>query len=504
MSGITKRFPGVIANDHVDFTAYAGSIHALVGENGAGKTTLMNMLCGLVKPDEGTIRVRGEPVSFGSPRNSIANGIGMVHQHFMLVPSYTVAQNVILGQEPQKGLFLDMPAARARVSSISTQYGMTVDVDARVADLSVGIRQRVEILKLLYRGLDVLILDEPTAVLTPQESSALFAALRALAEDGRTIILITHKLPEVLTISDHVTVLRKGRVVGSMKTQGVSMDELAALMVGKNVSLTIEKSPAQPRDEALCVRNLVASDNRGLMAVKGVSFSARSGEILSIAGVEGNGQTELVEALVGLRPAVSGQIMLGGQDVSSSTLRRRREMGISLVPEDRMKTGLALEATVAENLIIGRHYTEPIARRGRFQPGRIWEYAESLITSYDIRVPHPAVPARALSGGNLQKMVVAREFSKRGQLYIVAQPTRGVDILSVEFIHQRIIQLRDQGAAVLLISTDLDEVFSVSDRILVMYEGRIAGEFAPSETSREGIGAYMTGTRCGSQEEAMS
>lgn len=504
MSGITKKFPGVIANDRIDFAAYAGCIHALVGENGAGKTTLMNVLCGLVKPDEGTIRVRGEPVSFGSPKDSIANGIGMVHQHFMLVPSYTVAQNIVLGQEPRKGLFLDVSAARARVGSISAQYGMTVDVDAKVADLSVGVRQRVEILKLLYRGLDVLILDEPTAVLTPQESSALFAALQALAKDGRTVILITHKLPEVLAISDHVTVLRKGRVVGSMKTEDVSMDQLAALMVGKNVSLTVEKSPAQPQDEALCVRNLVVADNRGLPAVQGVSFAARSGEILSIAGVEGNGQTELVEALVGLRPTVSGQIVLGGQDVSGSTLRRRREMGISLVPEDRMKTGLALEATVAENLIMGRHYTEPIARRGRFQPGRVWEYAQSLIASYDIRVPHPAVPAKALSGGNLQKMVVAREFSRRSQLYVVAQPTRGVDILSVEFIHQRIIELRDQGAAVLLISTDLDEVFSVSDRILVMYEGQVAGEFTPNEISREGIGAYMTGTRRGSPGEAMS
>lgn len=496
MEGITKQFPGVLANDHVDFAAFRGRVHALVGENGAGKTTLMSILYGLTRPDEGTIRVRGRAVSFSSARDAIACGIGMVHQHFMLVPSYTVAENIILGQEPRRRrLFLDMKTARERVRELSDRYGLAVDPDARIRDLSVGTRQRVEILKLLYRGLDILILDEPTAVLTPQETQGLFATVRALAEDGRTIIFITHKLPEVLAVSDHVTVLRRGRVVGNVRTADVTMKDLATMMVGREISLTVDRTPAAPRGEVLALRGVTAHDNRGVSALKDVSLEVRAGEIVTIAGVEGNGQTELAEVIAGLRPLASGQILIDGHDASRLPPRKRRELGLGFIPEDRMKTGLALEASVEENFIIGRHHSEPFSRRGRLNFRRIREYALELIRDYDVRTPGAQVPAKTLSGGNLQKAVVAREFSRGAKLYVVAQPTRGVDIGSLEFIHRRIVEIRERGAGILLISTDLDEVFSLSDRILVMYGGEITGEFRPDATSREEIGLYMTGTK---------
>lgn len=496
MKGITKQFPGVLANDRVDFAACRGRIHALVGENGAGKTTLMSILYGLTRPDKGTIRIGGRPVSFGSAKDAINCGIGMVHQHFMLVPSYTVAENIILGQEPTRHrVFVDLKTARMQVEQISERYGLAVDPDARVRDLSVGVRQRVEILKLLYRGLDILILDEPTAVLTPQEAESLFMTVRALAADGKTIIFITHKLPEVLAVSDEVTVLRRGKVVGNVRTADVTMNDLATMMVGREISLTIEKTAADPRREVLELRGVTALDNRGIEALKDVSLRVRAGEITTIAGVEGNGQTELAEVIAGLRPLASGQVLMEGRDVSRLSPKKRREFGLGFIPEDRIKTGLALEATVEENLIMGRHYNEPFSHRGRLNFHYIRDYAVKLIRDYDIRTPGAQVRAKTLSGGNLQKTVVAREFSRSAMFYVVTQPTRGLDIGSLEFIHRRIVHMRDQGAGILLISTDLDEVFSISDRILVLYGGELTGEFTPDATSREEIGLYMTGTK---------
>lgn len=495
MENISKQFPGVVANDRVDFTAFRGCIHAIVGENGAGKTTLMNILNGLVRADSGSIRVNGNPVSFGGAKDAIAHGIGMIHQHFMLVPSYTVAENIILGEEPRRRMFVDMKAARAKVEEISTRYGLAVDPDARIGDLPIGVRQRAEILKQLYRGLDILVFDEPTAVLTPQETSALLATMRTLAEDGRTIVFITHKLPEVLEASDYVTVLRRGRVAANEQTKNVTADNLARLMVGRDLPPGLPKTPAKPKEIVLRLKDVVALDNRGLPALKGVSLRVRSGEIVTIAGVQGNGQTELAEVVSGLRSVVSGEVHMCGKEITGLSSRQRRELGLCTVPEDRIKTGLAIEATTEENLIMGKHYKEPLSRWGRFDFRAVKAHVSELVHDYDIRVPDGSALAQTLSGGNLQKTVVAREFSQSARVYVVSQPTRGVDIGSTEFIHRRILQVRDEGAGVLLVSTDLDEVFALSDRILVVYDGDITGAFRPGEANRKDIGAYMMGTR---------
>lgn len=493
--GIVKQFPGVLAVDHVNFTAFRGCVHAVVGENGAGKTTLMKILYGLDKPDQGTISIRGNTVALDSARDAISHGIGMVHQHFMLIPSYTVTENIILGQEITKHGFLDLKTARKRVKEISDKYGLKVDPDAKIKNLPVGIRQRVEILKLLYRGLDILIFDEPTAVLTPQEVESLFITMRALVDDGKTIILITHKLREVLAISDYVSVLRRGRLVGSQPTKDVTLQELAEMMVGRKMLNEIPKKPVRASKQVFRLCNVSAKNNQGLEVLKNVSLEINAGEIVTIAGVEGNGQTELAEVISGLRPIIAGEIQLENKNIADLSVRTRRDLGVGFVPEDRMEVGLCLEGSLEENFIIGKYHRKPYSHRKLLNFNEIRNYSLSLVKDYDIRIPSIRAQAKTLSGGNLQKIVVSREFSGGCKFYVVAQPTRGVDIGSQEFIHKQIVKIREQGAAILLISTDLDEVFLISDRILVLYQGELTGEFLPSETSREELGLYMTGIK---------
>ncbi len=491
--GIRKVFPGVIANDNVDLTLEEGEIHALVGENGAGKSTLMNCLYGLYRPDEGTIKVRGAVVDIRNNSDAIDLGIGMVHQSFKLVPSFTVAENITLGTEPRKGIFVDREKARDSVSEISKRFGLQVDVDARIRDLPVGVQQRVEILKALYREADILILDEPTAVLTPQETDDLFVVIRSLVAKGKTVIFITHKLREVMEISDRVTVMRDGKMVGTKDTKETNSAELARLMVGRDVLLRVEKDEAQPGETVLHIEGLKVLDNRSLRAVRGVSLEVRAGEILGIAGVQGNGQRELTEAIVGLRPALAGTIRLKGQDVTGMSVRERREAGLACVPEDRYVRGLALRATLEDNLIVANYYRPPMSKGAILDLETIGAFAEEMIETYDVRTIGKDVPAYTLSGGNLQKVVIAREISAQPDLLIVAQPTRGLDIGSIEFVHRRIVEARDAGTAVLLVSAELEEVMSLSDRIAVLYEGKIVGEVAGGEATEQGLGLWMAG-----------
>ncbi len=499
LKGITKAFPGVLANDHIDLTLEEGEIHALLGENGAGKSTLMNILYGLYTPDEGQILIRGRPVTISEPNDAIAQGIGMVHQHFMLVPVLTVTENVMLGVEPLRGgLFLDRAAAAQRIRQISHQYGLDVDPDAYIKSLPVGIQQRVEIIKLLYREADILILDEPTAVLTPQEVEELFKVIRSLVERGKSVIFITHKLKEVLEIADRITVLRNGRVVGTTRPAETSERQLAAMMVGREVILQVERGPAQPGEAVLEVEGLEVLDDRGNPAVKGVSFSVRAGQILGIAGVQGNGQTELVEALAGLRPVARGRIRIMQRDVTNRSPRQVLEQGVAHVPEDRQRDGLVLSFPVADNLILNTYYLPPFARNGVLNQKEILTAAEQRVREFDVRTPSVLTPASSLSGGNQQKVIIAREFSRPIHLLIASQPTRGLDVGSIEYIHRRIVQKRDQGCAVLLVSPELDEVMGLSDQIAVMYEGRIADILPADQTTREEIGLLMTG---GKREE---
>ncbi len=491
--GIRKVFPGVIANDNVDLTLEEGEIHALVGENGAGKSTLMNCLYGLYRPDEGTIKVRGAVVDIRNNSDAIDLGIGMVHQSFKLVPSFTVAENITLGTEPRKGIFVDREKARDSVSEISKRFGLQVDVDARIRDLPVGVQQRVEILKALYREADILSLDEPTAVLTPQETDDLFVVIRSLVAKGKTVIFITHKLREVMEISDRVTVMRDGKMVGTKDTKETNSAELARLMVGRDVLLRVEKDEAQPGETVLHIEGLKVLDNRSLRAVRGVSLEVRAGEILGIAGVQGNGQRELTEAIVGLRPALAGTIRLKGQDVTGMSVRERREAGLACVPEDRYVRGLALRATLEDNLIVANYYRPPMSKGAILDLETIGAFAEEMIETYDVRTIGKDVPAYTLSGGNLQKVVIAREISAQPDLLIVAQPTRGLDIGSIEFVHRRIVEARDAGTAVLLVSAELEEVMSLSDRIAVLYEGKIVGEVAGSEATEQSLGLWMAG-----------
>lgn len=493
--GIVKQFPGVLAVDQVNFGAHNGCVHAVVGENGAGKTTLMKILYGLEQPDQGNIYIHGNKANFTNARDAINAGIGMVHQHFMLIPSYTVTENIILGQEVTKNGFLDFKSARARVKEISNKYGLQVDPDAKIRNLPVGIRQRIEILKLLYRGLDILIFDEPTAVLTPQEVESLFKTMRSLVKDGKTIILITHKLREVLAVSDYVSVLRRGRLVGSSKTKDVTIDQLANMMVGREMQKKIPKKPIKSDNLVLSLRNVNALSNQNLEIVKDISINVNAGEIVTLAGVEGNGQTEIAEIVSGMRTVTSGEIWLENKNITGLSVRQRRDLGIGFIPEDRMDVGLCLEGTLEENFIIGKYHRQPYSKNRLLNFHEIKAHSLSLVKDYDIRVPSITSKAQTLSGGNLQKVVVAREFSNGCKAYIIAQPTRGVDIGSQEFIHKQIIKMREQGAAILLVSTDLDEVFMVSDRILVLYQGEITGEFLPSQTNREEIGLYMTGIK---------
>ena len=494
LKGIVKRFPGVLANDHIDLTLYPGEIHALLGENGAGKSTLMNILYGLIPPDEGTIIVKGEPVTLRSPADAIARGIGMVHQHFMLIPVMTVAENVMLGQESTRGrFFLDTRRVAERIREISTKYGLEVDPEALVQHLPVGVQQRVEIIKVLYRDAEILILDEPTAVLTPQEVEELFEILRSLVKSGHSLLFITHKLKEALTLADRITVLRQGRVVGSRRPAETSEEELASMMVGRNVLLSVEKAPAKPGEPVLSVDDLWVEADKGPPAVRGVSFEVRAGEILGIAGVQGNGQTELMEALFGLRRPLAGHIHIAGRDVTGASPRELAEMGVGYIPEDRQRDGLILSFPVEENLILNRYYQPPYSQRGVLQRDEIRRNGERLAEAFDIRTSSVTVPVQTLSGGNQQKVIAARELSRPIKLLLASQPTRGLDVGSIEYIHKRIVEARDQGAAVVVVSTELDEILSLSDRIAVLYRGRIVGLMNAGEADRTQLGLLMTG-----------
>ncbi len=494
MRGITKRFPRVVANDEVDFRVHKGEIHALVGENGAGKSTLMKILYGLYQKDRGQIFIRGKEMDIFSPSVAISQGIGMVHQHFMLIPPLTVAENVVLGMEPRRGrIFNDRKRAIEEVSRLSERYGLKVDPEAKVQDLSVGLEQRVEIIKVLYRGAEILILDEPTAVLTPQEVEELFNIMRSLKEEGKTIIFITHKLKEVMEISDRVTVMRDGKVVGVVERKKTCQEELARMMVGREVLLKVEKRPPQMRGVVLEVKDLEAVNDRGLPALRGVSFKIRAGEILGIAGVEGNGQTELVEVLTGLRRLIRGKVTLWDRDITNASSRKILESRIAHIPEDRHKRGLILDYSVEDNLILGSHYRPPMTKGPRLNFKKIKDFASKLIEEFDIRPADREILVNSLSGGNQQKAIVARELSRHPQLLIAAQPTRGVDIGAIEFIHKKILEERDKGKAVLLVSAELSEVMSLSDRILVMYEGRMVGEVDPEKTNESDLGLMMAG-----------
>ena len=494
MRGITKAFPGVVANDHVDLEVRAGEIHALVGENGAGKSTLMNILYGLVHPDSGEILINGKPVRIAGPRDAIALGIGMVHQHFMLIPVFTVGENVMLGREPiAAGDFYDQRRARSELADLTRRYGLALDADARTGDLPVGLQQRVEIVKVLFRGAEILILDEPTGVLTPQETNDLFVVLRDLVNAGKTIIFISHKLREVLEISDRITVMRRGKVVGHLITKDTNQAEIATAMVGRAVLLRVDKQPAKPGAVAFKVENVTALSDRGVQALKGVSFELRQGEILGVAGVEGNGQSELVEVLAGTRKPSGGKIWLGDKDVTTYDARDEREAGIAHIPEDRRGAGLVLNYSIAENLILGRQRDVLFAwHHILLLLDAIRKWAQRLVKEFDIRTPSIDVPARALSGGNQQKIIVAREMASQPRVLLASQPTRGVDIGAIEFIHRRIVAERDGGAAVLLVSAELDEVRSLSDRIAVLYEGRIVS-IEPADASEDRLGLLMLG-----------
>jgi general nucleoside transport system ATP-binding protein len=494
LKGITKRFPGVLANDHIDLTLEPGEVHVLLGENGAGKSTLMNILYGLYHPDEGEILVNGKAVKFESPSDAIRAGIGMVHQHFMLIPVFTVADNVMLGSE-LTGLFgfLDRRRARGEVQRLSKEFGLAVNPDALVENLSVGAQQRVEILKALYRRAGALILDEPTAVLTPQETEDLLRVMDTLKRAGRSIAFITHKLREAMQVADRITILRGGRVVGSTKPASTSEAELANLMVGHAIHLGVDRSPAKPAQVILSVQGLSVVDAHGHMTVQDVSFDVRAGEIVTIAGVQGNGQTELIRALIGLDPATSGHVLVGGRDVTTASPRHTLNAGVGHVPEDRIKDGLVGEFSVAENLVLDTYFLPPFAEGPVLEPREIRRNAGERIREFDIRTPSPETAAGTLSGGNQQRVVVAREFSRPITLLIASSPTRGLDVGSIEYIHERIVQLRDRGAAVLIVSSDLDEVLGLGDRIAVMFSGRMEGPLEATDLTREQIGLMMAG-----------
>jgi general nucleoside transport system ATP-binding protein len=493
LRGITKRFPGTLANDHVDFDLRRGEVHALLGENGAGKSTLMNILYGLYSPDEGEILINGQPVRISSPGDAIARGIGMVHQHFMLIPVMSVAENIVLAVEPRRdGVLLDYGAARTRVAELARTFGFAIDPDAKIQDITVGQQQRVEILKALYRRADILILDEPTAVLTPQETVELFGILATLKTEGMSIVFISHKLNEVLEIADRVTVLRRGKKIETLPTAGATEAELARRMVGRDVVLRIDKSASQPADPILAVEGLTVRDDRGLEKVLDVSFEVRGGEIVAIAGVDGNGQSELIDAITGLRHPENGHVLVEGKDVTGASARHHFEVGVGHVPEDRQRRGLVLEFSLAENIGLHDYRKRPYARFGWLNPKRLIERARRLIAEFDVRGGTPKTPGGALSGGNQQKVILAREIDRDPRVLVAAQPTRGLDVGAIEFVHRRLVEERDEGRAVLLVSLELEEVLSLADRILVIYEGRIVGEFPPS-ASEEELGVAMTG-----------
>jgi ABC-type uncharacterized transport system ATPase subunit len=492
MRGITKRFPGTVANDHIDLDVQAGEVHALLGENGAGKSTLMNVLYGLVGPDEGEILIHGELVTIRDPADAIRRGIGMVHQHFMLVPVLTVAENVILGQETVVGPgILALEEAERRIRALAEQLGFQIDPRARIDQLSVGQQQRVEILKALYRGARLLVLDEPTAVLTPQETVEIFGVLRRLKDDGTSIIFITHKLDEVLAIADRITVIRRGKVVGTRRPSETTEAELAELMVGREVSLVVDRGDSKPAGPVLRVEGLRAKDDRGQERVSGVDFVVREGEIFGIAGVAGNGQDELVETLVGLRKPSAGRILLGDRDITGHSTREVRRRAVAYVPADRQRFGLVLSYSIEDNLVLTRYFEPPYARGLIRNERAIESRGAELVQRFDIRAPSAKVRASSLSGGNQQKVVVAREFTDPTTLLVLDQPTRGLDVGSIEFIHRQVIAKRDAGSAVLLVSAELDEVLELSDRIAVIFRGRIVATFDAADADRERIGLLM-------------
>lgn len=494
MRGITKHFPGVLANDHIDFDVNEGEIHALLGENGSGKTTLMNILYGLYQPQEGIIIFDGKEVKINSPLQSIELKIGMVHQHFMLIPVFTVVENVILGIEAEKGIKLDLDKAREEIRHLSHEFGLDVDPDAIVWQLPVGMQQRVETLKALYRGAKLLILDEPTAVLTPQEINDLFKILRDMRSHGTSIIFISHKLNEVMSISDRVTILNRGKVIHTVNTKDTSPSELARMMVGREVFLHVDLISQETGDIKLKVENLKVLNDKKLIAVNDLSLELRSGEILGIAGVDGNGQSELSEALGGLRPIESGKVFVNGVNVTNKRPEIITQCGMSYVPQDRKKHGVVIDFSLAENSILRSHKSKEFSANGFSRKTKINEYADDLIKKFDIRTPNSQVHAKTLSGGNMQKLICAREFSRPHEVLIVVQPTRGLDVAAMEFIYSSLVDERSRGTAILLISTELDEVFSLSDRIAVIYEGKIVGELARENFNTEQIGLLMAGS----------
>ncbi|MCT8139359.1 ABC transporter ATP-binding protein [Anaerobacillus sp. CMMVII] len=493
MNNIRKEFPGIVANDNITLQLRQGEIHALLGENGAGKSTLMNILFGLYQPDKGEIKVRGEKVAITDPNVANKLGIGMVHQHFMLVENFTIAENIILGSEPTIAGRINIKKAEKDVKELSEKYGLKVDPRAKIEDISVGMQQRVEIIKTLYRGAEILIFDEPTAALTPQEISELIQIMKALVKEGKSIILITHKLKEIMSVCDRCTVIRRGKGIGTVEVKETNPDALAAMMVGREVNFTIEREKAQPKHDVLSVKDLVVHDVRKVPVVNGLNLEVKAGEILGIAGVDGNGQSELIEAITGLRKASSGSITLNGKDLTKLKTRKITEAGIAHIPQDRHKHGLVLDFSVAENIVLQTYYQKPYSKNKILNFPAILDKSKKLIEEYDVRTPSEQTLARSLSGGNQQKAIIAREVDRSPDFLIAAQPTRGLDVGAIEFIHRKLIEERDKGRAVLLVSLELDEVLNVSDRIAVIYEGKIVAIVDPKETDEKELGLLMAG-----------
>lgn len=500
MRDITKVFGGFVANDKINLHLRKGEIHALLGENGAGKSTLMNMLAGLLAPTSGEIAVNGQVVNLDSPSKAASLGIGMVHQHFMLVEAFTVAENIILGSELTKNGVLDIAGASKEIKALSERYGLAVDPSAKVADISVGAQQRVEILKTLYRGADILIFDEPTAVLTPSEIDELMAIMKNLVKEGKSIILITHKLDEIRAVSDRVTVIRRGKSIETVEIAGATNADLAEMMVGRSVSFKTEKQASKPKEVVLSIKDLVVNENRGVPAVKNLSLDVRAGEIVGIAGIDGNGQSELIQAITGLRKVESGSIELKGDSIVGLHPRQITELSVGHVPEDRHRDGLILEMMISENIALQTYYKEPHSKNGILNYSNITSYAKKLMEEFDVRAASELVPAAALSGGNQQKAIIAREIDRDPDLLIVSQPTRGLDVGAIEYIHKRLIEERDNGKAVLVVSFELDEILNVSDRIAVIHDGKIQGIVSPETTNKQELGVLMAGGNLGKEK----
>lgn len=501
MLGITKEFPGIIANDNITLQVKKGEIHALLGENGAGKSTLMSVLFGLYQPEKGTIKIKGKEVKINGPLDANELGIGMVHQHFKLVHNFTVLQNIVLGVEDVKGVKLQMKEARKKVIELSNKYNLSVDPDALISDITVGMQQRVEILKMLYRNNDILIFDEPTAVLTPQEIDELMKVMKGLANEGKSIIFITHKLNEIKAVADRCSVLRRGKYIGTVDVKETDKEAMSEMMVGRKVNLVVEKSESKPKDTVLEVDNIVVKSKKqghSKNLINNISFKVRKGEIVCIAGIDGNGQTELVQAITGLMPIDSGKVILNGEDFTNKSIRYRNTHGMSHIPEDRHKHGLVLDYSLADNIVLQEYFTKEFSKNGFLKKDKINSYAEKLIDKFDIRSGQGILTVcRSMSGGNQQKAIIAREITKEHDLLLAVQPTRGLDVGAIEFIHKQLVKQRDEGSAVLLVSLELDEVMNLSDRILVIYEGEIVAEVDPKKVSIKELGLYMAGSKKG-------